>query len=214
MRDLVIFGAGGFAREAAVLVGSINQCRPQTYRLLGFVVDEEYFVPGTVINTVPVLGDINWLIAHRDEVCCNIAIGEPQPRKRIFQLLKDQGIKLETLISPEVYVDPSNKIGEGCYIGYRTVLSVNSVIGDGVFINTDCILGHDLGIGDYSTLWHRVTVSGDCTIGSGVQVGGGSYIIPKRKIGDNAVVAAGSVVFSNVKAGTHVLGNPAKRITL
>ena len=33
-----------------------------------------------------------------------------------------------------------------------------------------------------------------------------------KKIGDNCVVGAGSVVMRNVKDNTHVLGNPAKKI--
>lgn len=214
MKDIVLFGAGGFAKEALVLIGDINNQKPGTYRLLGFVVDKEYFKPNTVINGFPVVGDLDWLISHKDTVCCAIAIGASKDRERIFNMLDQNGIEIETLISPEIYVDPTNKIGRGCYIGYRTVLSVNSTIGNGVFINTDCIFGHDLSIGDFTTIYPRVTVSGNCKIGCGVEVGGGTYIIPGKKVGDNSVVAAGSVVFSNVKAGTHVLGNPAKRITL
>ncbi|MFD0823542.1 sugar acetyltransferase, partial [Micromonospora zhanjiangensis] len=38
MRDLVIVGAGGFARETAAAVRAVNQVRP-TWRLLGFLDD-------------------------------------------------------------------------------------------------------------------------------------------------------------------------------
>ena len=55
-------------------------------------------------------------------------------------------------------------------------------------------------------------ISGFCRIGSEVNIGGHVFIIPGRKIGDNATLAAGSVVFTNVKAGSTVLGNPAKRM--
>lgn len=43
-----------------------------------------------------------------------------------------------------------------------------------------------------------------------MQIGGDVYVIPRRKIGDDARMVAGSIVFSNVKAGTTVLWNPAK----
>lgn len=214
MKKLVLFGAGGFGQEAAVMIGSINNSKPGTYDLLGYIVDSEYFVPDTIVNGLPVLGDVEWLTAHKNDVCCAIAIGDPKDRERVFHLLDDKDIQIETIVSPEVYIHPTCKIGRGCYIGYRTLLSVHTEIGDGVFINTDGMFGHHLKIGSFTTIWPRVTVSGNCTIGSHVEVGGGSYIIPHRKIGDHAVVAAGSVVFSNVKAETHVLGNPAKRITL
>ena len=55
-------------------------------------------------------------------------------------------------------------------------------------------------------------ISGGCKIRYECMFGGHSYIIPRKKIGDRATVAAGSIVFSNVKAGTTVLGNPAKRM--
>ena len=55
-------------------------------------------------------------------------------------------------------------------------------------------------------------ISGGCHIGNEVEIGGHAFIIPGKKVGDNAIIGAGSIVFSNVKAGTTVLGNPAKRM--
>ena len=214
MKDLVIFGAGGFGREVVLLVENINLHRPKTYRILGFVVDDAYFEPNTVINSIPVVGNFSWLVEHKDEVCCTIAIADPKTRENVFKRLDSYGIELETLISPDVYVDPTTKIGRGCYLGYRTLLGPNMIIGDGVFFNSDCMFGHDDVIGDFTTVLPRATISGSCTIGSGVMIGGAAYIVPGKKIGDRAVIAAGSVVFSNVKADTHVMGNPAKKIVL
>lgn len=194
------------------MIGSINAVNPNTYCLLGYVVESNYYKPNVQVNGLPLLGDVEWLVKRKDTVSCVLAIGYPKERMRVFNMLRNLGIDMETIISPEIYVDQTCKIGEGCYIGYRTVLSVNSVIGDGVFINTDGILGHNLTIGDFVTIWPRVTISGYCTIESLAEIGGGTYIIPRRKIGEGAVIAAGSVVFSNVKAGTRVIGNPAKRL--
>ena len=55
-------------------------------------------------------------------------------------------------------------------------------------------------------------ISGNCVIGEEVDIGGHAFIVPRKKIGNRAKIAAGSIVFSNVKAGTTVLGNPAKRM--
>lgn len=209
-KRIVLYGAGGFGREAVVVVDDINVYHPGTYDFLGFIDDNAD--TSKTINSRRVLGGMDWLIAHREEVCCAITVGNIETREKIFRKLDENRIQIETLVSPQVYVDPTCKLGRGCYIGYRCVLPINGKIGDGVFFNTDVIAGHDLVIGDFSTVWHRVTISGNCTIGSRVEIGGASYIVPGRKIGDNAKVAAGSIVFSNVKAGTTVLGNPAKRM--
>ena len=55
-------------------------------------------------------------------------------------------------------------------------------------------------------------ISGNCHIGKMTTIGGHAYIVPEKKVGDYATVAAGSIVFSSVKSGTTVLGNPAKRM--
>lgn len=44
-----------------------------------------------------------------------------------------------------------------------------------------------------------------------MQIGGHAYVILRRKISDDARIAAGSIVFNNIKAGTTVIGNSAKK---
>jgi maltose O-acetyltransferase len=50
------------------------------------------------------------------------------------------------------------------------------------------------------------------SIGSNVWIGGGAIILPGVTIGDDAIVAAGSVVSRNVPPGATVAGNPARSI--
>ena len=51
------------------------------------------------------------------------------------------------------------------------------------------------------------------TIGSNVWIAARSIILPGRKVGAGAVVAAGAVVVNDVEPWTVVGGNPAKFIT-
>lgn len=214
MKNIVIFGAGGLGREAAIMIGSINEKNPSKYNLLGFVVDSCYFKENTYINGVPLIGDFEWLLKNKENVSCVIALGNSIARKETFCRLKEHGVRIETIISPEVYVDPSCYVGEGSYVGYRVVLSVNSHFGKGTFINTDTIIGHDTNCGEFVSIGPRVSIGGNCIIENLTEIGGGAYIVPKRKIGENSKIAAGSVVFSHVKKNTHVLGNPARKIEL
>jgi len=50
-------------------------------------------------------------------------------------------------------------------------------------------------------------------IGNGVTIATGSIVLFGVKIGDNAVVSAGSVVNKNVPENAFVAGNPARNIT-
>ena len=129
-----------------------------------------------------------------------------------MDFLNANGVKFESLIAPDVYVPPSTKIGKDCVIVGHTLLSVNMNIEDGVFINSGVSLGHDVFIDKYSCIMPGTSISGYCKIGKQVTVGGHTFIVPGKNIGDRAIIAAGSVVFGNVKSGTTVLGNPAKRM--
>jgi acetyltransferase-like isoleucine patch superfamily enzyme len=52
------------------------------------------------------------------------------------------------------------------------------------------------------------------TVGDNVWIGGHSIIFPGVTIGDGSVIAAGSVVMSDVPPYTIVAGNPARKIVL
>lgn len=213
MKKLVLFGAGGFARELAYMVEIINYEHPETYELLGFVVDEEYFKEGQVVNGYPVVGTRKWLIEHKNEVVCTCTIGDdPRARQRIQEELEAEGVVFETLINPYVPIHWSVVIGAGSVICGGVGMTVNVTLGKGVVLNGNCLIGHDVRIDDYSCIMAGASITGNALIGKRVLMGGYAYITPRRKVGDDAVVAAGSIVFANVKANTHVLGNPAKRI--
>ena len=211
MKRIVLYGAGGFGREVAYMIDCINYSFPGSYWFLGFVVGKEYYEPNQVINGYPVLGTDEWLLANKD-VYCVCTIADIEARAEVQERLSAQGVMFETLIAPYLPVPPSAVIGKGCVISGQTMISVNTKIGDGVFINSNVTLGHDVTIGNYCTVMPGTGISGNCTIGDKTFVGGHAFIVPGRKIGNRATVAAGSIVFTNVKEGTTVLGNPAKRI--
>ena len=213
MKDIVLIGAGGLGREAAYMIERINR-EEKKYNLLGFVVEDQYYKPDTEVNGYPVLGSIQWLMDHSKDIVCHCAIGEPKPRRRIQELLEKNNCIFETLVDPSVEIHPTVKIGEGSYIQAECGISVNITIGKGVLLNGAVGLGHDVTIGDYSCIMTRTVLSGHVIVGENVFMGGMAYIVPKITIENDAVVAAGSVVFRKVKKGTHVLGNPAKRVEL
>ncbi|MDN9009110.1 acyltransferase [Brevibacillus laterosporus] len=78
-------------------------------------------------------------------------------------------------------------IGRNCVIGYNTT-----------------ILAHEYLVDEYRL--------GEVIIGDRVLIGANTTILPGVVIGDNAVVAAGSVVHRDVPAGAFVGGNPLQTI--
>lgn len=211
MKKIVLFGAGGFGKEVAGIIRSINRVKP-TYDLLGFVVEKKYFEYGKTINDYPLLGDEDWLLENKNYVRCVCTIANTHQKARIQNFLTEMGVSFETIVSPFAIVSPDSVIGLGCVIYPYVTISTNTIINDGVLLNTYVTIGHDAVIGKYTSVMPATGISGNCVIGEEVSIGGHAFVVPGKKIGHNSVVAAGSIVFSNVKPNTTVLGNPAKRM--
>lgn len=210
-KKIVLIGAGGFGREVVQLIKELNW-RKKKYELLGFLDDGKQFHHGSIIDGYPWLGDSNWILGHKDEVVCNCTVGDAAIKARIQKRLMAQGVQFETLVATTAGVAEYTEIGPGCVLYWDVGVSVNCKIGAGVLLNDGVKIGHDVVIGDFTSIMPGTGISGGCMIGEEVNIGGHAFVIPGRKVGSKAHIAAGSVVFSNVRAGTVVLGNPAKRM--
>lgn len=82
---------------------------------------------------------------------------------------------------------------ERIHVGNNTIIGYNTTI-----------LAHEYLIREYRL--------GDVRIGSNVMIGANTTILPGVTIGDNAVVAAGSIVHKDVAAGAFVGGNPLREL--
>ena len=211
MKKLVLYGAGGFGKEVASIIESINNNKP-TYELLGFLDDGAHFQQGDRINGYPWLGGKDWILKHKEDVYCTCTVGNAGIKAAIQRDLVKENVLFETIIAVSSRIGKYTEIGQGCVFYGNVSVSVNCKIGDGVLLNYGCNIGHDVEIGDYTTIMPATGISGGCKVGLEVNIGGHAFVVPGRKIGNNATIAAGSIVFTNVKAGTTVLGNPARRM--
>ena len=99
-------------------------------------------------------------------------------------------------------IHPAARIGQGIFLDHATGLVVGetAVIGDDVSLLQDITLG---GTGKDSGDRHP-------KIGRGVMIGAGAKILGNIEIGEQARVAAGSVVLTPVPPGATVAGVPAR----
>ncbi len=82
------------------------------------------------------------------------------------------------------------------------------------------VIGETAEIGDDVTLYHGVTLGGTTwnpgkrhpTLGSGVVVGAGAKILGAITVGENARVAANSVVIDDIQPGMTVVGIPGRMV--
>ena len=97
-----------------------------------------------------------------------------------------------------------------------------AVIGRRFFIDHGAcvVIGETAVIGDDVTLYHGVTLGGTTwnpgkrhpTLGNGVVVGAGAKILGPITVGENARVAANSVVIDAVRPGMTVVGIPGRMV--
>ncbi|WP_052343776.1 DapH/DapD/GlmU-related protein [Bacillus massiliigorillae] len=104
-------------------------------------------------------------------------------------------------------------VGDNFYAGYNcTILDMAEVkIGNNCMIGPNVGLytaGHSIEPKDRNKSGYAIPIH----IGNDVWIGGSSVVLAGVSIGDNSVVAAGSVVTKDVPANTVVAGNPAKVI--
>lgn len=95
-----------------------------------------------------------------------------------------------------------------------------ATIGKGLFIDhgMGVVIGETTIIGDNCTIYQNVTLGGTGketgkrhpTLGNNVLVGSGAKVLGPFKVGDNARIAAGAVVLSEVPPNATAVGVPAR----
>ena len=204
VKDLVIVGNGGFAREVEWLIERIN-AKNQTWNFKGFI-DKD-----TTNNKV--IGDDKYLLNYTDEIYVAIAIGASEIREKLYNSFrKNPYIRYANLIDPSVLLSDRVQIGEGNIICAGSILTVDISIGNCNIINLDCTVGHDAIIEDFITINPSVNVSGNTLICSGCYIGTGAQIIQGLSIGKNTIIGAGAVVSKNLPGNCTAVGVPAKVI--
>ncbi|MFY1636630.1 acetyltransferase [Solwaraspora sp. WMMB335] len=213
MRDLLIIGAGGFARETAAAVAAINAAAPGAplWRLRGFL-DDDPALHGTQRVGVPVLGGTG-LVDDLPDAAVVICVGNPRnyrSRQRLVQRLGLPARRYATL------VHPAARIGTGCTVGPGSVLlagvdlTAEVRVGAHVAVMPQVVLTHDDVVEPFATIASGVRLGGGAVLGEGAYVGAGALLREGVAVGAWAQIGMGSVVLRDVPAGEVWVGNPAR----
>ena len=211
-KRLVIFGAGGAAREIRWLAQEVDAVAP-SYTFSGYVVSDLSKL-GPLDSRAEVLGDVAWLRAHRGEFdAIALGIGMPGPRNRVAtELLAEFGDEMfPTLIHPSVRLDRTTcRLGPGVLLCAGVTVTVHVQIEAFVLVNYNCSIGHETRVGRASVINPGANLAGGVSIGPGVLIGTGAQVLQYRSVGAGATVGAGAVVVKDVPAGVTVVGVPAR----
>lgn len=210
LKDIVIYGAGGFGKEVACLINHINENIP-TWNLIGFIDDSK--PKGTMVSHFGrVLGNIDILNEYTQPLNVVIAIGSGKISSHIVSKITNQKIEFPNIIHPNITINDIEtfQLGYGNIIQGNCTISCNVTIGCFNILNGSVVIGHDSQIGNFNTIMPATRISGEVKIGNNNFLGVASIVLQQLKIGNNVTIGAGAVLMTKPKENCTYIGNPAK----
>ncbi|MBQ6066478.1 MAG: hypothetical protein IJK89_06615 [Clostridia bacterium] len=212
MTDVILVCEDVFGLEILDLLRRINAYLARNdagsrYRILGYVSDAP--APfGGMPAPAERLGDLASHPMRRDARYV-LGIKDPASKRAAVAMILSRGGRFETVCSPWMICRPMT-FGEGAVMdAYSVTISVS--VGDYVTV-CDSMLAVEGSIGAYSTVMRFANVICD-GVGEEAFIGSCAFVPHGVTVGDRARVLDGSIVVKNVKPGTTVSGNPARKIS-
>lgn len=203
VKDLLLLGASGLAREAAAA--------DQTgHRVIG-VLDDDPGLRGTRVAGVEVLGGM----AHATEYDADllVCVGAGAGRRAVVSRLAALGVdpdRYATLVDASVRIPPGSSVGVGSIILAGVVLTADVALGRHVVVMPNVTLTHDVRLDDYATLTAGVSLAGSVRVGEAAYLGMNATVRQGVAIGAGAVIGMGAAVLGDVPTGETWAGVPAR----
>lgn len=204
MKPLILIGGGGHCKSV------IEAAESAGYSILGILdMPEEV---GKEILSTKVIGTDDDIPAYVDKAEFVITVGfikNPNTRIKLYNIVKEAGGKLATIIASTAYVSKYAMIGEGTVVMHQAFVNVGAKVGCNVILNTFTNIEHDVVIGDQCHISTGTMVNGDCVVGNNCFIGSQSVLANGITIGDNIIVGAGSLIRKSISEKGIYSGNPA-----
>jgi len=203
MTPLVLIGGGGHCRSCIDVIESTK-----FYEVFGIV--GEIDGDSKPVLGYPILGTDEALSGLlQDYPMALITVGQiktPELRKRLYQMVQDNGGTFPVVVSSRAYVSGRAEVGAGTIVMHGAALNVGASVGINCIINSQALVEHDTEIGSHSHISTGARVNGGVSIGEGTFLGSGVVVNQGITIGNNCVIASGAVIRSDVPEGTQVRG--------
>ena len=204
-KPIAIWGGGGQGHVVIDILRTIGG-----WDLVGII--DNANPPGTLIMSIPVLGDADILPNLRHQGVDNIvvAIGNCSARSTMIKHALALGYQTPSIAHPSCILYPSATIGPACVICALSIVGAQTSVGAGVILNTRSVVDHDNRIGDCAHVAPGAVLCGFVTVGNETWIGAGAVVRDHLSIGNQVMVGAGSVVVKDIPDGQTAYGNPAK----
>lgn len=197
MKDIIIVGAGGLAKD---IFTHLKASLQKYERIKGILADdEEKFITSKI--TTRYLGTINdYQPLQQDRFL--VCFGTQPMRTKIFCELQTKGAKFHNFIHPTVILPSHYHIGEGVIIGAYCTIGEHSFIGNNVFVNKFVNIGHDSSIHDHTILCPYVMIAGGASVGKSSFLSTRVSLAPQTHIGNYCTISAHSFIKTDIADST------------
>lgn len=132
MKSLLVLGAGTFAPQIEEIA------QEEGYKKIAFLDDNP-----DAAYCEPVIGKMDDVGKFVEEFeCAIVALGNNHDRMKYTLELERLGFKIPYLIHPTAYVSKDAKIGHGCIIREKAIISRYAELEKAVIINAGAIIDH------------------------------------------------------------------------
>ncbi len=208
MKNIIVFGAGEFG----TLIQNVMSYN-QDFQIAAFG-DDNMDKSKITTGNVPLFnqGDLFQFAKENEIQTAIIAIGNNRVRGIKYNLFKNAGFEMLSIVHPKALIDTEVVYGDNVIIEMGTAIHTHSKIGNNVFLGGDALIGQHNIIGNHVLVGGNASFGGAVVVEDYASIGVGSSIKPGVTIGKGAVVGVGAVVIKDVEPGTTVVGVPAKPI--
>ena len=205
-RPLILVAASGLAREVLALVRASDE-----YEVVGFL-DDDIARHGTMLDGVPVLGDLDSVVDHLEPDLL-VCAGRGVVRERIVDRLDELGVfpvRYATVIHAGVDVPAGCEIGAGSVVLAGVVLTAAVTVGSHVVVMPNATLTHDCVVQDFGTVCAGVALGGGVVVGRAAYLGMSSSVRENVRVGERATLGMGAALLVDQPDDQTWVGVPAR----
>ncbi len=171
-KQLILIGGGGHCKACIDVIEQSKQ-----FDIIG-ILDNRLSVGEQVLGNT-VLGKDSDIVKYCQQgVYFLITVGHIKSykvRKKLYELVSNNGGKHAIVISPRAYVSSSAVIGQGTIVMHDALVNVDANVGVNCIVNTKALIEHD------------AVIENHCHISTASVVNGGTLIREGSFLGSNAV---------------------------
>ncbi|WP_179345072.1 NeuD/PglB/VioB family sugar acetyltransferase [Winogradskyella ursingii] len=211
MNKAVIIGAGTHGQIYA------SYLKEAGVEIIGFIDDSDAFYGQKVVG-LDVLGKYEDLFDKKlkekvTDVYC--PIGDNLIRQRYLSSLKNEGYNAPSFKHHTVCIGPDVILGETHYMLPGNYIMPHTKIGDYFMVNMATTIGHHVTINNGVFMSSGINIGASMEINDMAYFGIGSTVMTGvKRIGQESLIGAGSVIFKDVPDYAVMAGNPARVIKL